>query len=202
MDETVKNLMFSEIKARRMRLFEEQKKIGRDFTALSHRLREIDREVADCYAAARVFGLDLPPLVVEAVGTTDNDKRTWREKLGLEIKATARVPVEFTKVPDPQKPVIEFGPGPMPRIKDVALDRLKAAADLGLGLKALEIQKYIETTYSKVIHEKTVGMTLYRLSQENPPLVHRQGHTWFFGPASPDRKNPGVDAPGQLSILD
>ncbi len=57
------------------------------------------------------------------------------------------------------------------------------------------MREFIEKTYGETLHEKTVGMTLYRLSQDN--LVHRDGHTWFFGPPPPaETENPGVAAPG------
>lgn len=82
----------------------------------------------------------------------------------------------------------------MPKIADIILDRLKLAGED--GSKSAAIRRYILDTYDADIHEKTVGMTLYRLSQENPPLVHRMGHVWFFGPAQPGTENPGAETPG------
>ena len=52
-------------------------------------------------------------------------------------------------------------------------------------------------TYRGEIHEKTVGMTLYRLLQDK--LVRREGHTWFLVPQPiAETKNPGGETPGQI----
>lgn len=85
-----------------------------------------------------------------------------------------------------------------PSIRQIVLDRL---ADAGEGgAKAIDIRKYIETTYSEEIHEKTVGMTLYRLLQDE--LVRRQGHTWFLVPQNTaETKNPGGETPGLIEDL-
>lgn len=86
-------------------------------------------------------------------------------------------------------------PPPMPRIKDIILEYLQMAHDLELGgVKAAEIRAHIENKYATTIHEKTVGMTLYRLLKDGK--VRRQGHTWFFVPQTEETKNPGVEAPG------
>ncbi|MBS0473038.1 MAG: hypothetical protein JSR60_18355 [Proteobacteria bacterium] len=73
----------------------------------------------------------------------------------------------------------------MPKIADIVLERLKMAGKV--GLKATSIREHIEQTYHAQIHEKTVGMTLYRLQKAGE--VTRDGHTWFV--ASPEAKNPG-----------
>lgn len=84
----------------------------------------------------------------------------------------------------------------MPRLSDIALDRLKAAGTE--GSKAAPIQDFIERTYSTKIHEKTVGMTLYRLLKTGK--VRREGHLWFFVPPDAATKNPGVGAPGSEEV--
>lgn len=80
----------------------------------------------------------------------------------------------------------------MPRMSDIVLDRLKAAG--AKGSKAAPIQQYIENVYATKIHDKTVGMTLYRLARAG--LVRRDGHTWFI---VPETVNPGVAAPGPIN---
>ena len=89
-------------------------------------------------------------------------------------------------------------PPPMPRMKDAILEYLALTHDLDMGgQKASEIRTFIEEKYSTSFHEKTVGMTLYRLLKDEK--VRRKGHRWFFvpqGDAAP--KNPGVDAPGSV----
>lgn len=62
------------------------------------------------------------------------------------------------------------------------------------GSKAAELQAFLENTYSMKLHDKTVGMTLYRLSQEK--LVRREGHVWFFVPQIAETKNPAGETAG------
>jgi hypothetical protein len=82
-------------------------------------------------------------------------------------------------------------------VREVALMRLREAG--GKGAKAAEIREYFERTYGEVVHEKTVGMTLYRLLQAKQ--VRRDGHTWFFGPPSAETKNPGGETPGPNNVF-
>jgi hypothetical protein len=91
-------------------------------------------------------------------------------------------------------------PDGKPTVRDGLLSRLEQVHPH--GAKAAELRQYLEQTYAMKLHEKTCGMTLYRLSQEDPPRVRRQGHTWFFVPPMAETKNPGVGAPGQSSVFD
>jgi len=81
-----------------------------------------------------------------------------------------------------------------PSIRELALDRLRSAG--AAGTKARAIREYIESTYKIRLHYKTVGMTLYRLSQDG--LARREGQTWFI---VPETMNPGGDTPGLQSLL-
>jgi hypothetical protein len=80
-------------------------------------------------------------------------------------------------------------PSEMPRISDIILERLREAGEK--GQKAANIRQFISKTYSTEIHEKTVGMTLYRLLKRKD--VRRNGHTWFIAPKA---MNPGAATPG------
>jgi len=80
----------------------------------------------------------------------------------------------------------------IPTVREIVLAQLGAAGDA--GVKAANIRKFIEETYSQTVHEKTVGMTLYRLSKDG--LARRDGRTWFSVTPSAETENPGVDAPG------
>lgn len=88
-------------------------------------------------------------------------------------------------------PPLTSTPG-TPLVKDVILTQLRTA--FPKGLKAAEIRGVIENIYERHLHEKTVGMTLYRLLKEG--LVSRTGRNWFFVPPSEEQENPGVDTPG------
>lgn len=76
-------------------------------------------------------------------------------------------------------------------IKDLALGYVQLHEE---GVKAEQIRKWLFSVYGIRTHDKTVGMTLYRLSKEG--LVHREGHTWFPGSGSPETENPGGETPG------
>ena len=84
-----------------------------------------------------------------------------------------------------------------PKVRDAVLDRLRIMAPE--GQKAAALRLHLDISHSMRLHEKTVGMTLYRLSQEG--LVHRKGQTWFYGPQAgqslpASAENPGDDTPG------
>jgi hypothetical protein len=82
-----------------------------------------------------------------------------------------------------------------PKISDAILEYLKIKGDS--GAKVGDIKEYLSSTYNLETHEKTPGMTLYRLSQQTPPLARRVGRTWFFIPSDgSESKNPGAGTPG------
>jgi hypothetical protein len=58
-----------------------------------------------------------------------------------------------------------------------------------------------ERAFGETIHEKTVGMTLYRMSKDG--LVTRDGHTWFITqpPKCSNVVNPGGDTPGSDQLF-
>lgn len=89
---------------------------------------------------------------------------------------------------------------PPSSIANLLLERLE---EIGAkGSKALPLRDWLRNTHNLETHYKTVGMSLYRLSQDSPPKVHRKGHIWFFGPPPMEQpKDPGAGAPGQLDIL-
>lgn len=91
-------------------------------------------------------------------------------------------------------------PDGKPTVRDALLSRLQQVHPK--GAKAADLRQYLEQAYAMKLHEKTCGMTLYRLSQEDPPKVRRQGHTWFFVPPVAETKNPGGDAPGLSQMLE
>ncbi len=182
---------------KRDQLLTERADIRQQRASLAARDRAIDRELADCVAGARVFGysLELPKddgdgeqiaLFPGATSTVSGKTYSYFiDRVEHALKSTNVAVSDATQIAAHAAPT-------MPKIRDIVLDRLRAVGNR--GTRALPIRKYIEDTYHQDIHEKTVGMTLYRLSQEG--LVHRMGHVWFFGPESSGTENPGVAAPG------
>jgi hypothetical protein len=195
--------------------------------SLLARIRRVDRELADCRATARFFGLKIE-FPEESNDSAERELmyvRRWREQemaAQRNLFNAPRHPPSGTGRPSPPPPLppppqaptppppvlpapppiysptVTAGPLPRPTVREVALMRLRAAGDK--GAKAAEIRDYFERTYGEVVHEKTVGMTLYRLLKAN--LVRRDGHTWFFGPPSVETKNPGGGTPGQNNIFE
>ena len=183
------NQAISTILAKRDALLQERADIRRQQSALAQRDRRIDAELADLRAAGRVFGVkvDLPPEDLRlSARFTDQSKMQadfLDERMGETLAELDRV---ISAAPPPA----------MPRVSDIILDRLKSAG--AKGSKAAPIQDYIERTYGTKIHDKTVGMTLYRLSREDPPKVRREGHTWFI---ADEAMNPGAATPGSEDDL-
>ncbi|TPJ30937.1 hypothetical protein [Mesorhizobium sp. B2-7-2] len=64
-----------------------------------------------------------------------------------------------------------------PKIKDVVIERLRQSGEQGARLS--EIKEFV-TAQGIPMHEKTVGMTLYRLSKDG--LTRRAGRTWYYIP--------------------
>lgn len=155
----------------------------------------------DLGAAGRVFDLDLE--------VPENNARVSAQNFYLSPKARAlRSKVKETVIVDYSDLAAKQGrmtsPPPavaseqaMPRIRDVILERLKSAGSG--GTRAAPIRQYIKEKYGRDIHEKTVGMTLYRLASDK--LVHRIGITWFFGPEGPGMQDPGAPTPGSQEDL-
>lgn len=65
-----------------------------------------------------------------------------------------------------------------PLVKELVLKALEDSYPA--PMKAADVKIAIEKEIGRVVHDKTPGMTLYRLSKDN--LVHRQGRDWYFVP--------------------
>jgi hypothetical protein len=178
-----------------------------DMAEAARRDRELDREIADLKAAARVFGVELtmPPDESERPRVHIHirpDGVPVRRRIMPDGRITESViegqpsfPVLSQPVPTPPPPSPSTTISKRPPIREIVLDRLRGAG--AEGKRASAIQKYIERVYGAELHQKTVGMTLYRLAQEG--LVRREGRTWFFVQPEAETENPGVGAPGSES---
>jgi hypothetical protein len=119
---------------------------------------------------------------------------------GSDEEPSAPTAVDLQPQPQPQpQPQLEHEPETGPEadtdggtVREIVLRYLKNSAVR--GAKASDIRQHIETLRGEQLHEKTVGMTLYRLSLDG--LVRREGRTWFF---VPETKNPGGDTPGLIN---
>ncbi len=198
------------ITERRDILVSERATLIAERTEILTRLRRIERELSDCRAAARLFGLaiEFPPDEQEAERNARDRVRAELERemeLRRQRNAAMHPPLPHAPLPQPAaRPLVAppaetslapSAPAPKPRppLREILVDQLKIAGEK--GAKATALRDYVERVYGLVTHEKTIGMTLYRLSQDK--LVRRDGHVWFFGPPlEAETKNPGVGAPG------
>lgn len=64
---------------------------------------------------------------------------------------------------------------PPPNIREMVIERLKQAGNS--GAKVADVKKFIAGQGIEM-HDKTAGMTLYRLSKEG--IARREGRTWFY----------------------
>jgi hypothetical protein len=88
-------------------------------------------------------------------------------------------------------------PDGKPTVRELVLSQLAEAGEN--GTKAAAIRKFIEKTYGHTLHEKTVGMTLYRLSKDR--LARRVKRTWFSAQPPAETENPGGDTPGSKESI-
>lgn len=192
------------IEAKLRELLEARERELANKSEIDKRIRRIDRDLWDCRAAGRLFGLEVklpedvrPALIIKArpappsAVTSAPPAPLPPPPIGP-VEAMAELPLSRPPVPPPLPPGYELAP---PTIRELVLSLLQGAGTK--GSKAGPIRRTVEAALNRQIHYKTIGMTLYRLSQEN--LAHRDGFTWFFGPSPSDEtKKPGGGSPGPL----
>jgi hypothetical protein len=200
-DEAAQSAVLEAIAAEWTAARDEKIAIQQQRLKLAEREREIDRKMADCEAAARVFRVSNPFADAGLTAETSVPNlavrtfRKWFGRNGADPDATPEVItaelVSFPSEIDPQilaaderiSEVIEqlmtmSQPAPRPAIRDIVMDQLKAAG--GAGTRTALILNHIETTFGDDVSAKAVGMTLNRLQKEG--LARREGHTWFYVP--------------------
>lgn len=176
---------------------------------LTERLRDTHREMINLVVTARMFGGTLPFPEQEPgsdVPITNALRNWYAHRQAIEPKPEQAVELALpfnNQVAQPEsvpaEPVVDAPK--VPKIKDAVLEILRIAGDQ--GVKAGAVRRSIESTHRIRLHEKTVGMTLYRLSQSKPPLARREGFMWFFVPSTEtEKKNPGGETPGPSNVFD
>jgi hypothetical protein len=225
-DDSVLRAAEARILKTRDTLLSEQKHVREEQRRLAEVERGLERKLADCLAAARFFGIEVSlPVDDEAIAELQRRVRMFEMRLRAseteeerarifeslsgyrtrlsdlmarkEAEAVAGAPVQNSMQLTVTPETSASASIKSPKVRDVTLDRLQAAGDR--GQRASDIRGFIEQSYPVKLHDKTVGMTLYRLSQEN--LVHRKGQVWFYGPQAKGlqlggTENPGVASPG------
>ena len=142
----------------------------------------ISQRAQDFVAAARVFGFDL-----------ETEYRAYAVQLA-NIAATP-----YTVEAPQQASIPAVSPPRNRTVRDIVLEAAQQAYPSAVRAAALRKQLELQGI---IVHEKTVGMTLYRLSREG--VIERKGKAdWFFVPeadrvpAAEGRESPGSD-PGLL----
>jgi hypothetical protein len=174
-----------------LELRKEKERGRRRLLELALRDQQIDRDVEGCIAGARALGgqVAVPPEtpIPEALKGAFQQFLTGRNLIIASYKGLRNFfDGDASQGDDVPLDGILDAEEEMPRIADIIMDRLGVAGQQ--GAKAAEIRRFILSKYDADIHEKTVGMTLYRLQKDSK--VRREGHTWFL--ASPEAKSPGA----------
>ena len=129
---------------------------------------------------------DLWDKVKTAIGR-DTYARAWRiateeqkppEKAGDDVNAT--VTAEEKRTPDIRAEGADR-PADTPKISQIIIEYLRALP-AGQGANVAQIKKHLADAFQIETHEKTPGMTLYRLSKDG--LVRRDGRLWFANEAA------------------
>lgn len=126
-------------------------------TKLNEQWRANVAALKDAVAAGRLFGVEvtLPP-DIGSPGNVHSYRPRLNEAAGNLFEAHSQ-----------------------PSIRECVLAYLKAAGDA--GAKTADIRREIEKQVGHKLHEKTIGMTLYRLSLKGQSK--REGLTWFYVPS-------------------
>lgn len=137
---------------------------------LKARLKGNSAALKDAVAAGRLFGVD-----IELPADVDH----------LLSPASLQV-----KLPETGQPSLFEASGET-TIRQAVLDQLKMAAEK--GVKASALRRVIENMLGRQLHYKTIGMTLYRLSEKG--LARRDRLVWYYAPQGAN-ENPGVVSAG------
>jgi hypothetical protein len=152
---------------------------------LNQRNEVLLAQANDCFAASRLFDFDLNFEWQQYV------TRLTQQSVMNEIDQAfpplpAAVPPGVKYPPPRPAPPLDTGPSTgRPKVKDHVLDAAKAAYPN--AVRAAEISKTLAAT-GMHIHEKTVGMSLYRWLQVGK--VRRDGRDWYYVPESPHPSEP------------
>jgi hypothetical protein len=196
MDDQAKKVAVCAIKEKLHSLVDERNAIERQRLELDQRSRRIDIGIMDCRSAARLFGIELEIPEELALIRSIMAHRDARFHGGEMTVGRGQPPAtagRFVYNGPPLAAPVPAGPiGPPdqkslfgasePSVREIVLAYLKRA--LPQGTKASTLREFVEKVLKKKIHEKTVGMTLYRLSKDKPALVRRDGQTWYYSSTS------------------
>jgi hypothetical protein len=172
-----------EILRKRDALLLKRYRLQRLNAVIAEYMEGIDAELADCVAAGRAFGLSVPLPNWSNVLKTSLDEEMQRvekivgwgpwEQPFEEIEKDQELLCQlFEKLDEWQ-----FRPRrsePIPSLRRIVLERLQAAGQE--GTTAADIRAHARAWVNVGFHQKTIGMTLYRLAKSG--LARREGRIW------------------------
>jgi len=183
------------------RLSEARERLSVERAGLTRELRLNERSMSDCRAAARFFGIDdRLPATDDRAETALHEQALRNARIHSAVQEAAVAPIRTVwrsfnshAVSTDEMPALPMhldqathqtqadespAPSPVrPPLREYLLLELQRAG--AAGAKAAALRASFQEHFHIEIHEKTVGMTLYRLSQNRE--VHRRGHFWFYG---------------------
>jgi hypothetical protein len=170
------------------------------------RLASYQQQTNDCVAGLRLFGF--PPgekfweLIHASIGndairaaSREGERRAELIVTPEQVEPAGKDgPEQAAKPPIPiVTDATSDAPAEVPTVRDLVVERLKEIGDA--GSKAAPIREFVEKRLSTQVHDKTIGMTLWRLSKQG--IVRRDGQVWFFVPAKAEMENPGATTPAE-----
>jgi hypothetical protein len=211
MDEEVRKVAADAVVQKAEALLAERADAVRQRAEADRRIRALDRALYDCRAAGRLFGVDIalpedvrPGMIIPRSSSAMPRQTSLLDRLRAAGRSETEKPESQTPEPTPKTPDNLLSPptvasttlpaGAEPTIRDLILHYLRIAG--AKGEKAAVLRRRVETFLNRQIHYKTIGMSLYRLSKETPPMVRREGQTWFLEQPSTESKDPDVPASG------
>jgi len=145
-------------------LLDRQSYITKQIEALNQEALTVDEGIQGCRTVAKLFHFDLPEPVEER-----------GEQQHAAISLLPSGPAGSPPKPGTRQKSVSDG-----TVKDFVLKHLEAIYPE--TVRSRNLQEMYERETGQNIHEKTMGMTLYRLLKDE--LVSRDGWNWRFNPGN------------------
>jgi len=172
------------IEEKRDQLVVKRERLFRLALAIAGVAKDVDEQLRDCVAAGRAMGFrvalpnwkNVHKTSLEQEMETATGFLNWmrpEQKLDRSEYDDSLLREIFEHLDDYEARQVRAST-PKRTLREVVLRRLDDAGEQ--GVKANEIRDYVEDNYPDGFHQKTIGMTLYRLAKEG--LARRDGRTW------------------------
>ncbi len=138
-------------------------RLSEEIKAAQEEMRMLELMAQDCHSAARLFGFELIP----AVASHDQRQSTSSQETLPKIN-------KATGLPKPKT------------IRELVLEEAKAVYPE--PIRARTIREKLEALRGETLHEKTIGMTLYRLLKDG--ALRRNNWDWYYIPEDERLESP------------